>query len=216
MSRRRHQGPAADFFAFQDIITATTGILIVITLLLALSIGTTRIKGILEERKANASSTEAVARTTSQIQALAQERDARLALQVQIKTRQAELLAYLQTEVDSLATTATAGTTQQSYRRLIPPTQAGLSHPLLVVAQGQRLQIVDPAGQIVRTLEGARGSNDVQAELRQALTKPFTGILFLIKPSVFQNYAAIVTIGMKTQAPFGFDIIPEDWEVGLQ
>lgn len=215
MSRRHNQEPAFNFLAFQDIITLTIGLLIVITLLLSLSIGTTRIKREIDKQKSNAPSAEAVARAHQQLQALSKERDDRLALQKQIETKQAELLAYLQAEVDSLETAGRARAERQQYRRVTPPTQSGLSHPLLIVAQGDHLNIIDQAGKIVRTLDGSRGDSHLQSELQQAVVKPCTGILFLIKPSAFYYYKGIVTLGLKTRFPFGFDIIPEDWDVSL-
>lgn len=216
MSRRRNHEPSVDFFAFQDIVTATTGILIVITLLLSLSIGTDRIKGILEQRKAMTPSPETEARADRRLEALRRERDERLALQAQIEARRAELLGSLQAEVDALSADNARRARPQQYRRLIPPTQTGLEHPLLVVVQGERLLIVDQAGQVVRTLDGANGGAYLLSGLRQAIVSPLTGVLFLIKPSAFRHYEEVLALGRDTRAPYGFDIIPEDWEVGLQ
>ena len=64
MGRRKHAAPPFSLFAFQDVITAVTGILILITIMMAIS---------LVARKHPATQTAAPSEIASELQALKQE-----------------------------------------------------------------------------------------------------------------------------------------------
>jgi hypothetical protein len=219
MSRRRRQSTPIDFFAFQDIVTATTGILIVVALLLALSIGSKRISDVFEARKAAEQSQSAIEQQNKKYQLLKSELESREALTQKIADIKAAIAGYLQAEIDRLETSHSGPAANKQYRRVIPPTQSGLRRPALVVAQNNGLILLDSNGNQTEVLDLTWGSTLLQNRLKALIGKSASSILILIKPSAFKHYGRLQSLGLdsgKILFPYGYDIVPEDWEFQLQ
>jgi hypothetical protein len=219
MSRRRREDEGIDLFAFQDIVTGTTGILIVITLLMALTIGSNRIEQTLKERQADVEVSQQQKKLQARQQALVIERDKRLSLQQAIEALQSNVAEYLQAEVEALRASKLPDPNQDKQRRLIPPTSASLRKPLTVVAVEDHFELLDDDGNLLKELSFSLGTTRLQKTLQSELGHEKDGFLFLIKPSAFRYNDNIVYLGIRDGRllfPYSYDIIPEDWQVSLR
>jgi hypothetical protein len=219
MSRRRKEDEGNDLFAFQDIVTGTTGILIVITLLMSLTIGANRIESVIKGRQ----SAEAVHQQEESLriryEAMQQERDKRALLSDDIDARKAQLCEFLQAEVDALENEKLRDPAKDSQRRLIPPTTASLRNPLTVVAVDQHFELLEDDGTLRRQLSFSLGTVRLQEALLSELKGDRGGFLFLIKPSAFGVFDNIAYLGLREGVllfPFSYDLIPEDWQVSFR
>ncbi|WP_269524826.1 hypothetical protein [Coraliomargarita parva] len=213
----RRQTPRFDFFAFQDIVTGTTGILIVITLLLSLSIGANRINRALDSRKAKAGEAEHILEANKASRILQTELQARQEALAELEAEQSQLAGYLQTEVDHLKYLLDQADPSTQYRRILPPRAKGLQHPTLAIAHADSLTIKNADGIVVLDLNLKRPLSQLQARMSDLVSSE-NGLLILVKPSAFAHYDKLSAFGLKNgklQFPYCFDIIEEDWEVVL-
>jgi hypothetical protein len=219
MSRRRKEDEGIDLFAFQDIVTGTTGILIVITLLMSLTIGANRIERVLNERQEDASTQQEQSELHAKHEALLQEFNIRQTLSEQIEKRKAQLAEYLQADVEALEQEKIPNPASDKQRRLIPPTSASLRKPLTAVASEKYFELLEDDGTLRRRLDYSIGNLNLQEALLSELEDTHDGYLFLIKPSAFPYAANIIYLGIRNNAllfPFSYDLIPEDWKVSLR
>lgn len=219
MSRRCREDEGIDLFAFQDIVTGTTGILIVITLLMALTIGANRIEQTLKERQAESNNRQQQQVLQARQQALTIELDKRQNLQQSIEALKARVAEYLQAEVEALHAAKVPDSNQDSQRRLIPPTAASLRRPLTVVAVDDHFNLLDDNGQLLKQLSFSLGTTRLQQALQNELEQEHDSCLFLIKPSAFLYSDHIIHLGMRDGNllfPYSYDLIPEDWQVSLR
>jgi hypothetical protein len=218
--RRRDSGDGIDLFAFQDIITGTTGILIVITLLMSLTIGAKRIEDVLNERKKDGALQQQALEARARYNALQSEREQRVALQSEIEAQKEKLCKFLQADVEALKRAKLPDLERDKQRRIIPPTSASLRNPLTVVAVEQHFELLEENGSLRTRLDFALGPQRLQQALHAELSRgDWGGCLFLIKPSAFLYCAEIAHLGIQDEKllfPFSYDIIPEDWQVSLQ
>lgn len=218
MGRSYKKRPTCDFFAFQDIVTGTTGILIIITLLLALNIGSGRIetaKRDAEYRHRHATQIEAY---NQQAERILVELESRQMLTDAIEASRQKLAAYLQAEIDSQGEFSERQLENETYHRVLPPTQKSLHHPLLAVAQGNQLTLKNEHNQILATIQLRQTREKIQEELRAKSPQRYESVLILIKPSAFPYYELLATLGLSDKGlifPYCFDIIEESWEVHL-
>jgi hypothetical protein len=219
MSRRRKEEAGIDLFAFQDIVTGTTGILIVITLLMALTLGASRIEQVLDERRVDEAHRQQEGALRMRQQALQAERDKRLALRGEIEVLKEQLGEFLQADIEALKRVKLPDPAVDHQRRLIPPTSASLRQPLTVVARDRHFEVLEDDGTVRRRFDFALGHYRLQEDLLSELEGDHDGFLFLIKPSAFAYCDEITYLGIRDGAllfPFSYDIIPEAWEVRLQ
>jgi hypothetical protein len=181
-----------DFFAFQDIITSTAGILIIVTLLLSLSIS-------LAKPQETKDSSE-----DPHLSALRADLEKRTSAMADIRDLEIKMAQYLQTEVDDQKAIKTPVDAPEGLRQLVLPLEGPISQPLVVVLEGGK---VLHKGAVLADMGQPAA---LPATLRRMLgTK--TSVLFLVKPSAFAHYDTLLSLIYPSQLPFGVDLVEEDW-----
>lgn len=230
MPRRKTQSNNPfDLLAFQDVITSTTGIMLVFTLLLILTIGADRMITAAAEKQAIALKETLL---NTQHAELSAELAQRQTLSTQLDEKQALLKGYLQAEVLEYAPSSPQPTAVSKIRTVIPPVSPENLKPLLIEAKNNTLYIHWEGKEIPVPIHSNGGP---RLSFVYNFLKPFwkdpsvavalphinpehkpvpnaaDAIIILMKPSAFD----IPLSSLPAFIPHTIDIIPEDWEVTL-
>lgn len=201
-----HRGSSTDILdnpSFQDVISSTLGILLLITLILTLTITVSKVTAGLEAY--------GVERTR-----LESDIENRTVAEKQIVKAEATLAELLQGKLE--AQTHEEMPVEELPRKLILPSDSKFGKPVLALGQGNYLSILDNQGKELQRLYITHPSSG--AKLNSLVnSEGYSGVIILVKPSAFSNFEDILSLVIdgkgKIITEFGLDIIPEDWEVSL-
>lgn len=232
MARKSKQtSNAFDMLAFQDAIMSTTGIMLLFTLLLILTIGADRIVTATAAKQSQMlQDTVSLGHHTE----LNEELLLRQQLLAQLEAKKATLAPYLQTELNRLLKPPLPAEDTKLVHKIIPPTTATELKPLLIVAQNNTLNI-HWENEVIPVPTVDNGFPDTKyiynylkpfwrdpsivaiygdlIPTYQPVANPADAIIFLVKPSAFEFYSGNHI--MTEHTPHTVELIPEEWEIAL-